>query len=288
MTESRPILLDRSRLPRSSRPASSTASTALGRRRRMDSWRRDDLGSSPVVWSADRPDRAGTRRTRTSAERRPRRLGSPDAGAGDHLRDRGFGALQHLDRAAGARGAGGGARARAAGVADRAADPQPALVDRDADRAARLAAGDRRAADGAADRRPALPRQRAGAAALARRHRLGETPGAARVRRGRGDRRRRRRDRLGGARADDLQRGRGADRDRPGAGHDPGRRPLCCARAARRGGDAGGRRRRVRLRLDGDRLEAPHRRTLGRLARRSPRSGSPPRPPRRGSRCSAR
>ena len=98
--------------------------------------------------------------------------------------------------------------------------------------------------------------------------RLGEKPGPARVRRGRGDPGRGRGTRLGGARTDHQRRRGGADRDRAGAGDDPGRRPLCRARAAERRGDAGRRRRGLRLRLDGDRLEAPHRRTLGGLAPR--------------------
>ena len=98
--------------------------------------------------------------------------------------------------------------------------------------------------------------------------RLGERPGRREYGAVGGDRGRGRRDRLGGARTDDRERRDGADRDRARAGDDPGRRPLRRARAGERGGDAGGRRRRLRLRLDGDRLEAPHRRTLGGLAAR--------------------
>src|SRR6185503_17621545 len=103
-----------------------------------------------------------------TAERPVGGLGSPGACSGDHLRDRGVGALQHLGRAAGARGAGGGARARAAGLADRQAGAESALAGRDADRAAGVATGDPRAPDGAADRGAAVPGQRAGATALAR------------------------------------------------------------------------------------------------------------------------
>ena len=91
-------------------------------------------------------------------------------------------ALQHLDRPAGAGGAGGAGGALAAALADREAAAQQALAGGDGAGPAGLAAGDRRAAAGAADRRPAVPGQRPDPAALARVDEAGGGAGAARDR----------------------------------------------------------------------------------------------------------
>ena len=95
---------------------------------------------------------------------------------------------------------------------------------------ARLAAGDRGAAAGAADRRAALPGQRPGPAALARGDAAGGEAGAARVPRRGGDRRRCRRGRLGGAGPHHRpRRRRRRSRWRWSWSRSRSRLPTCCA-----------------------------------------------------------
>src|SRR5258707_5801988 len=134
-----------------------------------------------------------------------------------------FGALQHLDRAAGAGGAGGFAWAYAAAVADREVVAEPALAGGDGAGVAGVAVGDRGVAAGAAVGGAALPGERADRVALARGEEAGGGAGATGVRGGGGHRRRSRGRRLGGPEPDDRPCGHGGERPRPCLPPDPDR-----------------------------------------------------------------
>ena len=151
----------------------------------------------------------------------------------------------------------------------------------------RLAAGDRGAAAGAADRRPALPGQRPDPAALARGDEAGGGARAPRGRRGGRNRDRRRRGRLGGARTGAPgHAGTGAIALALALVAIPIALPFVLRR--RGGGHAGGDQRRLRLRLDRDRQQAADRRAgrRGRCSSRPP--GWRRRPSPRAWPCSAR